>query len=88
MRKTLGAFVPNTSRTTLLVDLHGYDAFPALASLEDTVDKKSERGFGFGCRNAAMAATHCAARLCWTRFRTSCCSAWPTVCMSKRAVAH
>ncbi|CAK9042284.1 Uncharacterized protein SCF082_LOCUS32839 [Durusdinium trenchii] len=35
IRKTLAAFTPTTVRTTALVDLHCYDCFPALASLEE-----------------------------------------------------
>ena len=35
VRKTLDAFTPPTVSTTVLCDLLGYDAFPALASLED-----------------------------------------------------
>ena len=34
VRKTLAAFVPDTVGTVLLVDLHAYDAWPALAALE------------------------------------------------------
>ena len=34
VRKTLAAFVPDTVSTVLLVDLHAYDAWPALAALE------------------------------------------------------
>ena len=34
VRKTLAAFTPETVSTTLMVDLHGYDSYPALAALE------------------------------------------------------
>lgn len=36
IKRTLKAFVPDSVSTTLLVDLHTYDCWPALASLEDT----------------------------------------------------
>lgn len=36
IKRTLKAFVPESTSTTLLVDLHAYDCWPALASLEDT----------------------------------------------------
>ena len=34
MRKTMALFKPETVSTTVLVDLLGYDCWPALASLE------------------------------------------------------
>ena len=35
MRKSLDAFKPPTCKHTILLDMNGYDAFPALACLED-----------------------------------------------------
>lgn len=35
VQQTLNAFRPSTVMTTILVDLHSYDAFPALAAMED-----------------------------------------------------
>lgn len=35
VRKTLGAFVPESVSTCLLADLHCYDGWVALAALED-----------------------------------------------------
>ena len=35
IRKTLSAFVPESVQTCLMVDLHCYDCWPALAALED-----------------------------------------------------
>lgn len=34
VRKTVHAFMPETVSTTIMVDLLGYDGFPALAALE------------------------------------------------------
>lgn len=34
VRKTLAAFLPPTAKHTVLLDLHGYDGWPALAALE------------------------------------------------------
>jgi hypothetical protein len=34
LRKTLAAFLPATVSTTVVCDLLGYDAFPAMATLE------------------------------------------------------
>ena len=34
VRKTITAFLPDKASTCVLVDLHGYDAWPALAALE------------------------------------------------------
>ena len=35
IRKTMHAFLPDTVSTFILLDLHCYDCFPALAALED-----------------------------------------------------
>ena len=35
IRKTMSAFVPDSVQTCLMVDLHCYDCWPALAALED-----------------------------------------------------
>ena len=35
VRKTMDSFKPATASTCLIVDLHGYDCWPALAALED-----------------------------------------------------
>ena len=35
MQQTLTAFRPTTVMTTVLIDVHSYDAFPALAAMED-----------------------------------------------------
>ena len=35
MKKSLSAFLPETASTALLVDMHCYDSWPALAALED-----------------------------------------------------
>lgn len=42
MQKSLESFNVRSVKTTLLVDMFGYDAFPALASLQDT---HPNRGF-------------------------------------------
>ena len=34
VRKTVATFLPETASTTVLLDLLGYDAFPAMAALE------------------------------------------------------
>lgn len=34
VRKTISSFLPEKASTCVLVDLHGYDAWPALAALE------------------------------------------------------
>ena len=36
IHRSLESFMPSTVSTIVLLDLHGYDAFPALAALEDT----------------------------------------------------
>ena len=45
VQRSLAAAQPSTVSTTVLVDLHGYDGWPALAVLQDLV------GWGFGFRN-------------------------------------
>ena len=35
VRKTMDSFKPATASTCVIVDLHGYDCWPALAALED-----------------------------------------------------
>lgn len=42
VQKSLESFNVRSVKTTLLVDMFGYDAFPALASLQDT---HPNRGF-------------------------------------------
>ena len=34
IHKSLQAFLPASVATTVLVDIHGYDGFPAIAALE------------------------------------------------------
>ena len=40
VRSTLKAFVPATMHTVMMIDLLTYDAFPALAALEDIISYK------------------------------------------------
>ena len=42
LKRSLQQFLPSSVATTVLVDLHGYDAWPALATLEDTVNNRSD----------------------------------------------
>jgi len=34
IHKSLQAFLPQSVATTVVIDMHGYDGFPALAALE------------------------------------------------------
>eukprot|EP00435_Cladocopium_sp_Y103_P069260 s569_g33.t1 len=40
IRKTLSAFVPDSVQTCLMLDLHCYDCWPALAALEECAEKR------------------------------------------------
>ncbi|CAK9101906.1 Uncharacterized protein SCF082_LOCUS47637 [Durusdinium trenchii] len=40
IHRSLESFMPSTVSTIVLLDLHGYDAFPALAALEEVSDGK------------------------------------------------
>ena len=42
VRKTLTSLVPDSVKTTVLVDLLGYDGFPALAALEASAAVRPE----------------------------------------------
>lgn len=46
VRKTVSAFLPEKASTCVLVDLHGYDAWPALAALEENVSSLPSVKYG------------------------------------------